>query len=78
MQLHIDTGPLFGANTRVQLTGPAGAVGNYGDFGGGGTAIPEAGNEIIVAFDHGKGAGTKVEDLKRTNSISCASRSSAT
>jgi uncharacterized repeat protein (TIGR01451 family) len=63
VQLHVDVGPLFGANVIVPITGPTGATGSYGDLGGG-KAIAEAGNEVIDAFGRGVGSGTSFADLK--------------
>ena len=66
VQLHVDVGPLYGAGARFLVTGPTGAVGTYGDLGGG-NGIAEAGNEIIDDFGFGKGPGTSVQDLKAAN-----------
>ena len=49
----------------TQVLGTAGVVGTYGNLGGGGNAISEAGNEIIAAFSSGKGPGTKFDDLQK-------------
>ncbi len=51
VQLHVDIGSLFGAGTRVSVPGTRGVTGSYGDFGGGGDQIAEAGNEIIDSFN---------------------------
>jgi hypothetical protein len=61
IQLHVDTGTLFGAGL-LQVAG--GVTGNVGDMGGGGSQIPEAGNTIIN-FD-GAGA-TDFDTLKAAN-----------
>jgi hypothetical protein len=47
IQLHIDVGGLFGAGVVVPVPGGGGVVGSYGDFGGGGNVIGEAGYERI-------------------------------
>ncbi|HYA46911.1 MAG TPA: hypothetical protein VEF92_05110 [Burkholderiales bacterium] len=47
VQLHLDVGRLYGAGRVVPVPGAGGAAGSYGDFGSGGTPIPEAGNTII-------------------------------
>lgn len=47
VQLHIDSGALYGSDAVTQLAGGGGVVSTVGDLGGGGEAIPEAGNEII-------------------------------
>lgn len=62
MQLHVDVGPLFGADVITTITGPGGASGTYGDLGGGPAAIAEAGNETI-----GDGAAS-FTDLKTAHS----------
>jgi hypothetical protein len=63
VQLHVDVGDLYGTGATFPVVGPAGAVGTYGDFGGG-NAIVEAGNEVIDAFFSPKGSGTKFADLE--------------
>ncbi len=65
IQLHVDVGNLYGANLVVPVPGTGGVTGTYGDLGGGGDAIPEAGNEIIDAFHDPKGSATKFADLKK-------------
>ncbi len=57
VQLHVDTGPLFGAGTIFPVSGSGGVKGTVGDFGGGGQQIAEAGNEIIEASIVRKEAG---------------------
>lgn len=65
VQLHVDLGPLLGVNTKVAVTGAGGAVGSYGDLGGGGDMIPEAGNELILSFDApANESGTSAADLR--------------
>jgi uncharacterized repeat protein (TIGR01451 family) len=70
IQLHVDLGPLYGAGTIVSIPGTGGVSGTYGDLGSiggggsGGDQIPEAGNEIINAFDDPKSAGTEFGDLR--------------
>jgi uncharacterized repeat protein (TIGR01451 family) len=44
VQLHVDVGDLYGANANVAVAGRFGAIGSYGNYGGGGSRIPEAGN----------------------------------
>ncbi len=67
MQLHVDTGPLYGAGTVINVPGAAGANGNYGDMGGGGDQVAEAGNEIID-WDGATGdPGTNFYTLKQAN-----------
>lgn len=64
VQLHVDVGPLYGSGAIAIAPGPGGAASTYGDFGGGGNQIPEAGNEIIESFSQPKGNGTPFADLK--------------
>ena len=64
VQLHVDTGPLFGAGTIFPVSGSGGVKGTVGDFGGGGQQIAEAGNEIIEAFNGPKGSGTEFATLR--------------
>jgi uncharacterized repeat protein (TIGR01451 family) len=67
IQLHLDTGPLFGAGVVNNVNGTNGAIGTIGDLGGGGTKIPEAGNEVLD-WDGATGrAGTSVYALKNAN-----------
>lgn len=79
VQLHVDTGTLYGAgSTTVLRTGaPAGGLaGNFGNLGGsagntgdGGDQIPEAGN-LIVDWDGAAGSpATSFYALKGTNFI---------
>lgn len=63
VQLHVDIGPLFGAGA-FSVPGTGGVVGTYGNFGGGGDQIPEAGNEIIESFASPKGNGTEFATLR--------------
>ncbi|HXZ80247.1 MAG TPA: hypothetical protein VEG30_09980 [Terriglobales bacterium] len=67
VQLHVDTGSQFGAGQTFSLAGPNGVTGTYGDMGGGGTAIPEAGNEIIDGFGKNTPNVTQFADLKKAN-----------
>lgn len=46
IQLHIDVGTIFG-NGVTQVNGSGGVTGTFGNHGGGGTEIDEAGNTII-------------------------------
>jgi hypothetical protein len=67
IQLHVDVGPLYGANTVSAIAGPGGVVGTYGDLGGG-NAIAESGNEIIdSSFGAGAGHAASFADLKTAN-----------
>ncbi|MBY0276919.1 DUF11 domain-containing protein [Candidatus Binatia bacterium] len=67
VQLHVDTGALYGAGVIKTVNGTGGVVGTYGDLGGGGSQIPEAGNEIID-FDGATGdPGTSIYTLKAAN-----------
>jgi hypothetical protein len=59
IQLHIDVGELFGAGVVTTVTGRGGAVGSYGDLGGG-NIIDEAGNEVIPS-------GAELDPLKAAN-----------
>lgn len=63
VQLHVDMGRLFGAGA-FSVPGTRGVVGTYGNFGGGGDQIPEAGNEIINAFFGPQGSGADFADLR--------------
>ncbi|HEX5474630.1 MAG TPA: hypothetical protein VFX12_08230 [Vicinamibacterales bacterium] len=64
IQLHVDVGPLFGAGQVFREADSTGLAGTFGDFGGGGEAIPEAGN-TIVDWDGAAGtAGTSFFALK--------------
>jgi uncharacterized repeat protein (TIGR01451 family) len=67
IQLHVDTGPQYGAGQVISVAGTGGVTGTYGDMGGGGTAIPEAGNEIIDQFGQNTPNVTQFADLKRAN-----------
>jgi len=64
VQLHVDVGYLFGQFTNYNVTGAGGAVGTYGDFGGGGNKIAEAGLEIIESFSQPKGNGVAFDVIK--------------
>lgn len=64
IQLHLDTGGLYGAGVVSSVTSAGGVTGTFGDLGGGGTVIAEAGNEV-VDWDGAEGwAGTSFYDLK--------------
>jgi uncharacterized repeat protein (TIGR01451 family) len=63
VQLHVDVGSLFGAGV-TSVPGTRGVAGTYGNFGGGGTQIAEAGNEIIESFNSPKGSATKFATLR--------------
>jgi uncharacterized repeat protein (TIGR01451 family) len=68
VQLHVDTGSQYGAGMvfSVASTGSNGVTGTYGDMGGG-TAIAEAGNEIIDGFGKNTANVTQFADLKKAN-----------
>ena len=53
IQLHIDTGPLYGAGTVFNVVGVGGVTGTYGDLGGGGDQIDIIGvaNADLTADD---------------------------
>ena len=60
VQLHVDTGPLFGAGTIFPISGSGGVKGTVRQTSAeAGSQIAEAGNEIIEAFNNPKGSGTK-------------------
>ncbi len=66
IQLHVDTGALYGAGVIKSVNGTGGVVGTYGDLGGG-NQIAEAGNEVID-FDGAVGdPGVSIYTLKATN-----------
>jgi hypothetical protein len=67
IQLHVDVGPLYGAGAVITVprTG-GGAAGTYGDFGRGGSQIPEAGNATIDYDGAAGNAGTNFYSLKGT------------
>jgi uncharacterized repeat protein (TIGR01451 family) len=67
IQLHVDTGSLYGPGAVTNVPGTGGVVGSYGDMGGGGDQIPEAGN-TIVDWDGAAGRpGTSFYTLKAAN-----------
>ncbi len=51
IQLHIDTGALYGAGVVFQVPGAGGAIASYGDLGGGGDQIPEDAAPIFFGTD---------------------------
>jgi uncharacterized repeat protein (TIGR01451 family) len=65
VQLHVDVGHLYGAGIIVSVAGTGGVSGTYGDLGGGGDQIAEAGNEVIESFWSPKGNGTAFADLRK-------------
>ena len=68
IQLHVDVGPLYGANSIFSVTGAGRRHRHlWRPRRRSGTAIPEAGNEIIEAFDDALGSATKFDDLKAAN-----------
>ena len=68
IQLHIDVGPIYGADVITTVTGTDPRVkGTFGDYGGGGHQIPEAGN-TVVDYDGAAGnPGTNFFTLKNMN-----------
>jgi uncharacterized repeat protein (TIGR01451 family) len=67
IQLHIDTGDLYGAGMVFNINGTGGVTGTYGDLGGGGDMVDETGNEIID-WDGATGdPATSYYDLKAAN-----------
>ncbi len=65
IQLHLDTGPLYGGGRIVPVNGGAGVTGSYGDLGGGGTQIAETSANRIVDWDGAMGnPATSVYDIK--------------
>jgi uncharacterized repeat protein (TIGR01451 family) len=68
IQLHIDTGALYGAGRVVPVNGGAGVTGSYGDLGGGGTQIAETPANLIVDWDGATGnPATSVYAIKNAN-----------
>ena len=47
IQLHVDTGSLYGLQTVINVNGNGGVTGTFGAYGGGGDQIPEAGNTVV-------------------------------
>lgn len=67
VQLHIDTGTLFGPG-RSSVNGAGGVVGTYGDLGEGGDEIAESPANRIIDWDGATGnPGTSFYDLKAAN-----------
>jgi uncharacterized repeat protein (TIGR01451 family) len=67
IQLHIDTGPLYGAGRVVPVNGAGGVSGSYGDLGGG-TQIAETAANQVVDWDGATGRmATSTYDIKRDN-----------
>jgi uncharacterized repeat protein (TIGR01451 family) len=69
VQLHLDVGPIFGAGLVTPVLGTGGVTGTFGDLGGGGSPIPEAGNEIIEGFGGEDKGATDFSDLKVFDSL---------
>ncbi len=67
IQLHVDTGSLYGAANVITVNGNGGVTGNFGDLGGGGNQIPEAGNQVIDWDGAAGRAGTHFYTLKAAN-----------
>jgi len=66
IQLHVDTGALYGAGNVVAVAGTGGVTGNFGDFGGG-SQIPEAGNSIVDWDGNSGDPATNFYDLKSSD-----------
>jgi uncharacterized repeat protein (TIGR01451 family) len=67
IQLHVDVGTLFGAGVVTNVVGTGRVTGTFGDYGGGGNQIPEAGN-LIVDWDGNRGnPATNFYTLKQAN-----------
>ena len=65
IQLHVDTGPLYGAGLVTPVVG--GVRGTYGDLGGG-NEIAETPGNLIVDFDGAMGSpAANLYDIKRDN-----------
>jgi hypothetical protein len=47
IQLHVDVGDRFGPGAVIQVVGTGGVVGTFGDYGGGGQLLDEAGNTVM-------------------------------
>jgi len=67
VQLHVDTGPLYGVGMVFTINGTGGVTGTYGDLGGGGDMIDETGNEIIDWDGAAGDPATSYYDLKALN-----------
>ena len=68
VQLHIDTGPLYGDDEVDKVNGLGGAVGSYGDLGNGGDRIAETAANRIIDWDGATGRpATSFYALKRDN-----------
>jgi uncharacterized repeat protein (TIGR01451 family) len=67
IQLHIDTGTLYGSGNVISINGTGGVTGNYGDLGEGGDQIPEAGNTIIDWDGADGDPATNFYTLKQAN-----------
>ncbi len=66
VQLHVDTGPLYGAGSVTSVPGASGVTGTFGDHGGG-NQIPEAGNTIIDYDGASGNPGSNFYTLKQAN-----------
>lgn len=64
IQLHLDLGSL---SPPVTVNGTGGVKGNIGNFGGGGSQIPEAGNTIIDYDGNNGDPATNFYSLKNAN-----------
>ena len=47
IQLHVDVGSRFGSGAVILVVGTGGVVGTFGDYGGGGQLLDEAGNTVM-------------------------------
>jgi uncharacterized repeat protein (TIGR01451 family) len=68
IQLHVDVGTLYGEEPPDIYTSPGGVTGTWGNHGGGGNQIPEAGNTTI-AFDNTGIAATGFFTLKNLDPV---------
>jgi hypothetical protein len=74
VQLHVDVGPLYGAGSKTTVPNSLGsAAGTFGDFGGGGNQIAEAGNTII----NFTGVGGKTSMRRRSTNAGASTAGSA-
>jgi hypothetical protein len=72
IQLHVDTGALYGAGVVHQVYGVGGVIGNYGNLSpgdphGGGEQIPETGNEVVDWNGAVGDPATSLFDLKNAH-----------
>lgn len=67
IQLHVDTGSLYGLQTVINVNGNGGVTGTFGDYGGGGDQIGEAGNTVVDWDGNVGDPGTSFYTLKAAN-----------